>query len=417
MSRDPQLVVAGRGDDVLGGERGDKRVHVGRGDAYERAAALRLPRRRDAPAELLDAVVQEPVQAAHVGLGLGDPDLLHQLDSGDRRVGRRHRRRARLEAPRGRRRRVVVDVHLEDVAIGEPARRRGLDPLHELAAAVEEAEPGRAEQVLEHASGQEVAVERAHVDRQRADRLVGVDEHRRARLVRDAADALDVEPAAVPEADVRDRHQRRPLVDCRLEALQRDRPVRFRRHVHDPHAAPLLRVRDLADSRELEVADHDRVAPVAEAEAADEPAHTRGDRGRDRDLVLAGVHEPRDRRPHRLEAADPVLPGRAVLVPVVEVAGVGVAHRVRERSLRAAVDVDLPLEDRKAVPNPARQRGDVNGQGRPSADPRAGAAPRPFRTTRHARSGARTHGLRSRARRSRSAPRPGSPRPTRAPAG
>ena len=60
------------------------------------------------------------------------------------------------------------------------------------------------------------------------------------------------------------------------------------------------------------------------------------------------------RRARRLEPADPVLPGRAVLVPVVEVAPVGVAHRVRERSLRAAVDVDALLEDREAVPDPRR---------------------------------------------------------------
>ena len=260
MGRDPQVVVARRGDDALAVERGDERVHVAGADAEERAAPLGLARRHDPRAELVEAVVEERVQLAHVLLGLGDPDLLHQLDPRDRRVDRRDRRRARLEAARGRRRRVVVDVHLEDVAVGEPAGRRRLDRLDELAAAVEEPEPGRAEQVLEHAGDEEVAIQGAHVDRQRADRLVRVDQDERAALVREPRDRLDVVAAAVAEADVRDRDERRLLVDRLLEALERDRPVRLGGHVLDPHAAPLLRVPDLADRRELEVADDDLVA-------------------------------------------------------------------------------------------------------------------------------------------------------------
>src|SRR6187549_157041 len=85
--------------------------------------------------------------------------------------------------------------------------------------------PRRAEQVLEHAGGEEVAAERAYVDRQRADGLVGVDEDKRAPLVRKARDRLDVEPAAVTEADARDRNERGLLVDRRLEPLDRNRPV------------------------------------------------------------------------------------------------------------------------------------------------------------------------------------------------
>ena len=87
---------------------------------------------------------------------LGDPDLLHQLDAGDPCVDRGYGRRALLEAARGRRRGVVVDVHLEDVLVGEPAGGRRPDPLRDLAPREQEAEPGRAEQVLDRATGEEV---------------------------------------------------------------------------------------------------------------------------------------------------------------------------------------------------------------------------------------------------------------------
>ena len=60
--------------------------------------SFRIARRDDLRAELVDAAMQPRVQRAHVLARLCDPDLLHQLDPGDARVDRRHRRRARLEA-------------------------------------------------------------------------------------------------------------------------------------------------------------------------------------------------------------------------------------------------------------------------------------------------------------------------------
>ena len=216
---------------------------------------------------------------------------------------------------------------------------------------------------------------------------------------------------------MRDGDQRRALVDRGLEALERDRPVRLGGHVDYADAAALLGVRDLTDRRKLEVADDDRVAALAEAQAAEQRADAGGDRSRHRDLVLVRVHQARNAAAHGLEPPDPVLPRRAVLVPVVEVPGVRLAHRVGERALRAAVDVDLPLEDREAVPDPSRQRSDINGQGRPCAGPRAGAATKRPRRARSARSAARSHGRRSKARRSRSARPRGSRRRTGAPAG
>ena len=245
--------------------------------------------------------------------------------------------------------------HLEDVPVGEPARCGRLDPLDELAPAEEEAEPSRAEEVLEHACAEEVAADRAHVDRHRAHRLVGVDQHQCPSLVRQPGDGLDVEPAAVPKTDVGHGDERGLLVDGGLEALERDRPVRLGRHVLDAHPASLLCVPDLADRRKLEVADHDLVATLAEAQPARKRAHAGRDGGRHGDLVLVRFDEARDASAHRLQLPDPVLPRRAVLVPVGEVAVVRCTDRVGECALRAAVDVDALLEDGEPVPDPRRQ--------------------------------------------------------------
>ena len=130
-----------------------------------------------------------------------------------------------------------MDVHLEDVLVGEPAGRRRPRLLPELAAAVEEGEPRRAEQVLEHAGGEEVDAERLHVDRQRADRLVRVEQDGHAALVRDRDDRLHVELRAVAVADVRDRDELRLLVDGLAEVLRRERSVVGLVHVHDARAA------------------------------------------------------------------------------------------------------------------------------------------------------------------------------------
>ena len=65
--------------------------------------------------------ISRVLSAAHVRLDRRHARLLEQAEPGDARVDVRHRRRARVEAARGRVRRVVGDVHLEDVLVGEPA--------------------------------------------------------------------------------------------------------------------------------------------------------------------------------------------------------------------------------------------------------------------------------------------------------
>ena len=250
-----------------------------------------------------------------------------------------------------------MDVHLEDVPVREPAGLRGPERLDELGAAVEEAEAGRAEQVLEDAGAQEVDVELLHVERVRADGLVGVEQHERAALTRDPRDALDVEARAVAVADRGDRDERRLLVDRGVERLERDLGA-LRRDVDHLCAARFLCVPDLADRRELEVGKHDlRALRPVERRRERRDAGRLG--GRDRDLVRLGADQVGAGRARPLCLLDPVLPRRAVLVPVAQVGLVGAAHGIRERPLRARVDVDLLLEDRKAVPAAGRERTQV----------------------------------------------------------
>ena len=223
-----------------------------------------------------------------------------------------------------------------------------------------EAEPGRAEQVLEHAGRKHVDPELPHVERIRADRLVGVEHDEGAPLVRDLRDLLDVEPRAVAITDGGDRHDGGLLVDRLVEPLDGDlRSVGV--HVHDLGAAQLLRVPDLADGRELEVADHD-LRPCLEVDRARERAHAGRERRGHGDVVRRTADEAGEGRPGGLGPLDPVLPRRPALVPARQIVAVRGAHRVRERALRARVDVGQPLEDREAR---AAGGNGANGQGRP----------------------------------------------------
>ena len=101
-------------------------------------------------------------------------------------------------------------------------------------------EAGRAEQVLDGPAGDDVGAERAHVELERADRLVAVGEHERAVRVRELGDRGHVVAVARAERDGRAADERRPLVDRLGEALERDRarPPRAGRARPRRRAAP-----------------------------------------------------------------------------------------------------------------------------------------------------------------------------------
>src|SRR5215208_2087832 len=112
---------------------------------------------------------------------------------------------------------------------------------------------------------------------------------------------------------------------------------------------------DLADSWKFPVGQHDlRAARVPKA--GGDGTEAGGQRRRDSDLVGLCVDDPREGPTRVLALLDPVLPRRAAFVPVLQVAVVRLADRVRERALRARVDVDALLEDWKAMANAVGQR-------------------------------------------------------------
>ena len=248
------------------------------------------------------------------------------------------------------------------------------------------------------------------------DRLVGVEQDERAAGVRELDDLLDREPRAVAVADRGDRDERRPLVDRRVEALERDLRRRRRGHGRPRRPRSSCACQIWPTVGKLEVG-HDDARPLARSlKRARQRAHAGRERGRDGDLVGPGADEPGERRSGRLGALDPVVPGRAAVVPARQVVVVGGTHRIRERALRARVDVDEPLEDREPVSAAVRHGRGVNGQGRPSADRRWRSGRRPAPRGRRGPSRARSRGRRSRARRSRSARRRARRRPRRSPA-
>ena len=249
----------------------------------------------------------------------------------------------------------------------------------------------------------------AACDRDRADSLVAVHEHQRAAAPRERVDRLDVVDGARAVGDEGRADERRPLVDRLLVRLG------LGRDLDDLGAAELLRVRDLADRRELVLRDHDPVPRSREVERGDEGADCGGDRRLDRDVVRLGAEQGGERGAGGLGALDPVPPLGAVLVPAGEVLLVRAADRVGQRPLRARVDVDLALEDRKTPAN--RLADPANGQGRPSSDPRPRAGRSPCPGGRRGPSRGRSRGRRSRAPCSRSARRRASRRRPRAPAG
>ena len=193
-------------------------------------------------------------------------------------------------------------------------------------------------------------------------------------------------------------------------------PSVVRPDVHDLGAPELLRVRDLTDRGELVLADHDPVPPGVEGKRRDERAHAlRHGRG-DRDVVRLGVEQARHARAELLVPLDPEVPLRPVRVPAGEPPLDRRADAVRERTLRAGVEVRRRLEDRELAADRGSDAGHLNGQGTPSGAPRSRAARRPCPRARRGRSTGRSRGRRSTARRSRSARRRASRRRSRSPA-
>jgi hypothetical protein len=188
---------------------------------------------------------------------------------------------------------VALDLHVEDVLVREPAGLHRHQLLDEARPERHEREPGRGEQVLHGPADDDVARLRG-VERDRPDPLVAVDEHQRAVPACEPVDRLDVVHRPRPVGDEGGRDERGSLVDRGRIRL------RLGLDLDDLCAAQLLRVRDLADRRELVRRDDDPVPLAAELERADEPAHGSRDGRLNRHVVGRRAEQARERGPGRL---------------------------------------------------------------------------------------------------------------------
>ena len=178
-----------------------------------------------------------------------------------------------------------------------------------------------------------------------------------------------------PVGDGRAADERRPLVDRLGEALGRDRAV----------GAPARTWTTSAPRSSCACAIWPTVgnsyslitifaaSPRASGERADDAVHALADRRGDGDLARLCVQQPCERGPRRLRPLDPVAPLGAVRVPAVEVLLVGGAHPVRERALRARVQVRRVREDRELAPD--RRAHPAGGHRHDPKPKRLGGAP------------------------------------------
>ena len=260
--------------------------------------------------------------------------------------------------------------------------------------------PGRGEQVLDRAARDEVGPERARVELDRADGLVAVGQHERALRVRDLGDRRR-RRRGDPCGTRSSRSRRGPCArrsprrsaragsmpsasgrTCTTSAPRSACACAIWPTVGNSYSLITMRVRPPRSSGSAETmaftpCETDVVTAISSVEACSSRANA--DAG-------------------GLGTLDPVLPLGAVRVPAVEVLLVGGAHPMRERALRARVQVGRVREDRELLDAGKRSVGSSSRGHRGSVTPRACRS--------CARRSARAL-ARPAARRPRRAPRPG----------
>ena len=222
-----------------------------------------------------------------------------------------------------------------------PARVRRLEPLGEVGTHVQPAVRRAAAEPLHRAADREVDAEGGEVERDDSGRLVAVEDHVRADLVRAPNDRLDVLDLRLLEQDMADRDEERALVDPLDDLL-----VVL---AHDDLEVG-LRLVEVAHRREVGALVDDAV-PCR----VDRPEAREHDRLGDRDVLLH--HRRAGRRPddapdlvadaHRRRP--PALRPRAdpALRPHARELGEPLGRLPRHRPERVAREVRRPLEDRE----------------------------------------------------------------------
>jgi hypothetical protein len=171
---------------------------------------------------------------------------------------------------------------------------------------VETAKAVRTEQPLVTDRHQGIGLQRGHVDRQRAQRLAGVDHERRTHLAQRCTDGVEVEHAAVGPVHVGDGGENDPIVDAVEHRLGPRLPGLF---LYDGKlragllGEPLPRV---VVGREL-TRQHQHAVTRTRlhvASVSGKPIARRRDR---RDAVGVGIHQLRESLPQPLDIRKPVL--------------------------------------------------------------------------------------------------------------
>jgi hypothetical protein len=176
------------------------------------------------------------------------------------------------------------------------------------AACVEEGHPWHAEQVLQRACHEVVAVQFVNVDREHAGRLVGIHEHPRASGVGRVGDLPDREPHTAAVRDGGDRDQAGLLADDRGVVTCAGFIVGDETH---RRAAAALRQPHVRDRGELQVRG-DNDWPVLPAESGRHLVGPLGRAAHDRDLVRRRADEGGEQAPRRIDLRHPPVPRRAV---------------------------------------------------------------------------------------------------------
>ena len=221
-----------------------------------------------------------------------------------------------------------------------PAGVGGLEPLGEVGPDVEPAVAGAAAEPLDRPADGEVDVQRGDVERHDPRRLVGVQDHVRADLVRAPDDPLDVLDLRRLEEDVADRDEQRALVD-RLHDLAVV--------LADDDLEVALRLVEVAHGREVAALVDDPVPLRRGLEAGEDDrlgdrdvlVHHRRAGGRADDAADLVADRQRHLPPALAPGADPTLAPRA------RVLGEPLLRLRRHRAERVVDQVGRVLEDRE----------------------------------------------------------------------
>ena len=119
---------------------------------------------------------------------------------------------------------------------------------------------------------------------------------------------------------------------------------------HGLGATRLLGHPDVPHGRELEFAQHN-LLPLAERKRAGQRIHSGGCTRDQRDFVHFRAYKIRKYCSRRFVMFHPKVPRRALFVPSTQILQQSCLHTVGERTLRAAIEVDLGTKNREARSN------------------------------------------------------------------